>query len=106
MAMAKKWILLALAALAGQGAVCYPRMPSVMATHFDGTGRANGWMTVPVAIGFECAIVAVLLLAFVGLPRLLSRLDPSLINLPNKGHRLAPARRVSRRWRITSTASP
>ncbi len=93
--MAKKLVLLALLLLLAQGAAYYPRMPAVMATHFGGQGRPNGWMTVGGAIKFELAIVGLMLFAFVGLPKLLRRLDPRLINIPNKDYWLAPERRES-----------
>lgn len=81
------WLL-----LLAQGLWFYPRMPAVMATHFGGAGRPNGWMSVPVAIGFELFIVGVMSLAFFGLPKVLRKLSPALINIPNRTYWLAPER--------------
>jgi len=71
-----------------------PRMPAVMATHYDGSGLPNGTMTRAFAAGFHLAILGVTAAAFVGLPLLLGRMAPGLINLPHRDYWLAPERRA------------
>ncbi|MBI3856469.1 MAG: DUF1648 domain-containing protein [Planctomycetes bacterium] len=94
--MRRSLLILALlyAAAIGQLAWYAPRMPAVMATHYDGAGTPNGWMTRAGALGFHLTILGVSALAF-ALPMLLLRLAPSLINLPNRQYWLAPDRRAA-----------
>ncbi|HEX4545156.1 MAG TPA: DUF1648 domain-containing protein [Candidatus Acidoferrum sp.] len=68
----------------------YPRLPGVVASHFNGRGVANGWQTKSV---FFTVFVGVGVLAAVvgfGIPRMIRALPAELINLPNKQHWLAP----------------
>lgn len=69
------------------------RLPERVASHFDGAGRPDGWMPRGTYLALEVALLAFLLAIFLGLPRLLHRVPPSLINLPNRDHWLAPERR-------------
>jgi uncharacterized membrane protein len=87
-------VLLFVAAVA-QLAWLYPQMPARLATHYDGAGSPNGWMTREGAIVFHLAILGVTALAFVALPVLLGRLSPTLINIPNREYWLAPERRAA-----------
>lgn len=83
------WLLLALAVL--QVAVFYPRLPDVMASHFDGSGRADGWMSKNTFFAVDLAMLALTVLCFLVLPAI--RWPDRLINLPHKDHWLAPERR-------------
>lgn len=88
-------VLLALyAAALLQLAWYFPQMPERMATHYDGSGAPNGAMTRTFAASFQLGILGILALAFAGLPALLGRLSPRLINIPHRGHWLAPERRA------------
>jgi uncharacterized membrane protein len=71
------------------------KMPNVMASHFDTSGSPNGWQTQSAFFVIEVLAAALAgLLAFV-VPRTLSAIPVSLINLPNKEYWLAPERRQS-----------
>lgn len=68
----------------------YPEMPERIASHFSGAGVPNGWMTKDQFFTLNAFLVA--MAVFTGLfpPFLISKTDPSLINLPNKEYWLAP----------------
>jgi uncharacterized membrane protein len=70
-----------------------PHLPEWMATHFDATGRVDGWGARDrFLLGF--ALLPVLLVGVAaGVRPLLRRLPDSLINMPNKDYWLAPERR-------------
>jgi uncharacterized membrane protein len=68
-------------------------MPGVMATHFGASGSANGWQTKGQFFIVELVMLAVCLLIGFGIPFIISKAPPSLINLPNKDFWLAPVRR-------------
>lgn len=70
-------------------------LPLVVASHFTGTGQANGFMPHQVYVSFVLALL-------IGLPSLLISLTwwslgsyRTRINLPNKDYWLAPERRAS-----------
>jgi len=89
-------VLIALSAAAiAQLAWYVPRMPPLMATHFDGAGSPNGWMTRGAAAAFHLAVLGVAALAFIGLPILLGRMAPTRINIPNRQYWLAPERQAA-----------
>jgi len=70
-----------------------PGLPERVATHFGGSGVADGWMTRAGYVRFMLLFVVVLpsvLLAAIGL---LPRLLPQWVNLPNRTYWLAPERR-------------
>jgi len=87
---------LLVAMLAGavlQLAWAYPQLPAIVATHFDGAGRPNGWMRRDMLVVFQAGLIAVMLLSFVGLPRWLGRMPTSWYSLPHRDYWLAPERR-------------
>lgn len=68
-------------------------LPPIVASHFDGSGAANGFTT-------RRAYLAVMLLMVTGIPtvmvmmaRFLHRLSPRYINVPYRDYWLAPGRR-------------
>lgn len=68
-------------------------LPDIVATHFGADGRANGWITRTVYVGFTLAFL-------IGLPVVLSVLvgrlpsrRPNWTNIPNREYWLSPARR-------------
>src|SRR5229473_7905924 len=68
----------------------YSQLPTVVASHFNGQGLANGWQTKP---AFFTVFAGVSVLAAVigfGIPRVIAALPPQLINLPNRAYWLAP----------------
>jgi uncharacterized membrane protein len=69
------------------------RLPERLASHFDGAGNPNGYMSKTTFFGFHLAAIGVLTAVFLLLPALLRYVPSSLINLPNKDYWLAPERR-------------
>lgn len=82
-----------LAAAAFQLAWAYPQLPETVATHFDGAGRANGWMPRDTFVAFQVGLISIMLVSFVGLPRWLGRLPAQSFSLPHRDYWLAPERR-------------
>jgi hypothetical protein len=87
-------VLLYVAAIAQVGWMG-SQMPDVVATHFDGAGHPNGAMSRSGTIGFQLMMLAITAAAFLGLPVLLGRLSPKLINIPNRDYWLSPERRAA-----------
>ena len=86
------WIILVLAALVFviTHFTWLPGLPERLATHFDGAGKANGWMT-------KSQHGAFMLLFGLGVPALflvlcwsLRYFSPTLVNLPNPQYWRAP----------------
>jgi uncharacterized membrane protein len=86
--------LLLLAALA-LAVAYYPQLPERMASHFDGTGQANGWSSKMFFFGLQAFVVVVVIACFAILPAVIEGLPPRLVNLPNKDYWLAPERRAA-----------
>src|ERR1043166_6835628 len=70
-----------------------PRLPEIVGSHFNGAGAVNAWQSKAVFFGIEIMIVVMATVIGFGVPRLISAMPVSLINLPNKGFWLAPERR-------------
>jgi len=72
----------------------YPLLPACMASHFDAAGNANNWQ--PKQAFFELYIGVTALALVIGfiIPRFISVLPASMINLPHKDYWLAPERRA------------
>ncbi len=88
--------LLLLATLLAAGAhiaIYYPRLPVSVASHFDASGRANGWMSRDGFVLMYAGVVALIGVLFAAIALLLRRIPDALINLPHKDHWLDPARR-------------
>lgn len=71
----------------------YPRLPEIVASHFDATGKANGYSSKQVFMGLYAGLIGLMVFCFVGLPALLPKIPHSLINMPNKDYWFAPERR-------------
>ncbi len=68
-----------------------PQLPDTMATHFDGSGRPNGWTSKTAFFALYLAFVAMLLLIFLGSGRLFMwRYE---MRIPEREYWLAPERR-------------
>jgi uncharacterized membrane protein len=71
----------------------YPQLPETMASHFDGSGRPNGFQSKE---GFAALSASMLLLTVVlcgGMGALLRKIPSKWFNLPNRDYWLAPERR-------------
>jgi uncharacterized membrane protein len=73
----------------------YPRLPRVVASHFDQHGFANGWQTKQRF--FELFAGMTLLSAFLvfGIPTIIALMPRQLINLPHKEYWLGPERQTA-----------
>lgn len=71
----------------------YPNLPEIVASHFNGLGEPNGWMSKQNFVIFECVILLLIIFEFALLPILIKKMPNSLINLPNKDYWLAAERR-------------
>jgi hypothetical protein len=69
-------------------------LPARVASHFDGAGRPNGWMSRDGFVLIQCVLLLALgaLFGFGG--RLLKVTPNGWINLPNRNYWLAPERRA------------
>src|SRR5262245_24399392 len=70
-------------------------LPTRVASHFDGGGRPNGWMSRSSYLIFTAAfgigLPAIIVLGF----RILRHLPADLINIPRRDYWLAPERRLA-----------
>lgn len=85
------WLLAA--AAAAQIAWYYPQLPETLASHFDGAGRPNAWMSKDGFFLLYAAMLALQLAIFGGVLRVLRRLPERLFSLPHRAYWLAPERR-------------
>lgn len=83
------YLLLALAVL--QVVVFYPRLPDVMASHFDASGQADGWMSKTTFLAIHVGTLGLTAVLFLALPAI--RWPDRWVNLPHKDYWLAPERR-------------
>jgi serine/threonine-protein kinase len=70
-------------------------LPDSVATHFDVTGQADGWMSRVVYIWFALAFLSGLPILIAYLITRLSRRLPQWTNIPNRAYWLAPERRAA-----------
>jgi len=71
----------------------YSVLPETVASHFDGAGNANAWMSKEAFLVFEAVILLLVVGEFTLIPWLISRMPKSLINLPHKDYWLSEERR-------------
>lgn len=91
---AKTALIAALAALfLGQLIFYYPQMPDPMASHFNGFGEPDDWMSKTGFFWFEIGLLAFCLGLFFATTKFISKLPDGLINMPRKDYWLAPERR-------------
>ncbi|MGD9589435.1 MAG: DUF1648 domain-containing protein [Pyrinomonadaceae bacterium] len=88
-------ILVLAAAFFAHIAYYVPQLPATIASHFDGAGRADGWMSRNAFLILEAAILVLLFFEFLGIPWLIELLPERWINLPNRDHWLSAERRAS-----------
>jgi uncharacterized membrane protein len=70
----------------------YPRLPQVVASHFDGTGAANGWSSRNLFFAIYLAMIGLVFAVFVLVPRWLVNRDSFSLKIPNRDYWLAPER--------------
>lgn len=86
-------IILTILIAAAHVYIFYGKLPDEMASHFDGSGQANDFMSKPAFAVVYLSLVAGMSIMFMGIVLFAKLLPTSLINLPNKEYWLAPERR-------------
>jgi uncharacterized membrane protein len=86
------YILLALFAIL-QAIFYYPQLPNTVASHFDGSGVANGWSFKETFFLIHFGAIILITGTFLLFPLILRHLPTSIINLPNKKYWLSEERR-------------
>jgi uncharacterized membrane protein len=76
----------------------YVQAPEQLASHFDGSGKPNGWSSKTTFFGITFGIMALLAVIFLWLPRKRFLVGRRLTNLPNKEYWLSPER-ADETWR-------
>lgn len=84
--------LLCAAVLAGMGSTA-SLLPARLASHFDGNGEPNGWMTRNAYLTAAALLPLGITALLASIAWLIGRLPPGLINLPHRDHWFAPERR-------------
>jgi len=72
----------------------YLNLPATVASHFDGAGNPNGWMSKSTFVIFEAVLLLLVISEFTLLPRLIEKMPDSLLNIPNKSYWLSEDRRA------------
>lgn len=96
------FLILVLGALA-QAAWQHDRLPKRVAAHFDGSGRADGWLSRGRHTALHIGTILFLTALIRGLTVLPRRLPKELVNLPHRNFWLA-ANRADTTWRWLSSA--
>lgn len=71
----------------------YPNLPENIASHFNGLGEPNGFMSKQNFVVFEGVILLIIIFEFTLLPPIIKKMPNSWINLPNKDYWLSAERR-------------
>jgi uncharacterized membrane protein len=90
-----KAYILFLALAAGFVWISSRALPDVVASHFGGSGLANGYMSHDGYVAFMLALLVGLAVFVVLLPNWLIAVPGARINLPNRDYWLAPERRAA-----------
>jgi len=69
------------------------RLPDIVGSHFGTSGLASAWQTKAAFLGVEVIIIVLATVISFGVPRLITAMPASAINLPNKEFWLSPQRR-------------
>jgi serine/threonine-protein kinase len=92
----KKWaqtaFLFLLLVAAAQALWQHGQLPERVATHFDGAGRANGWMSRGAHTALQLATLAFVAAVIQGIVYGNARLPKEYINIPHRDYWLAPER--------------
>lgn len=94
-------LLFSIGVLLAQTLYYYPNLPEIMASHFDGAGKPNGWMSKQAFFLLEFVILAIVVGNSIFLPTIIGFLPDRLINIPNRDYWLAPERRFASFQRLS-----
>lgn len=92
-------VLVALFAV--QMAYFYPQLPDTVASHFGAGGKPDGWSSKQAFFTIFAAILAMMVVIFLGIPFAIDKLPASWINLPKKDYWLAPERKPATMWMLS-----
>ena len=70
----------------------YPKLPDLVASHFNAAGRANGWQPKELFLGFFIGASVITVVVGFAVPQLIRAVPVKLVNLPNKRYWLSPER--------------
>ena len=79
--------------LIAQTVFYYSSLPEIMASHFDGAGNPNGWMSKSFFLIIQGALLLLIICISFFLPKLINKTPHKWINLPNKDYWLVKERR-------------
>ena len=91
------WLLFT-AADALVSAYYWPRLPHLMAQHFDAAGRPNGFASKESFFALMAGLIVGLGVLLFGLPKVLRRLPFALVNIPHKDYWEATPERQKLAW--------
>jgi uncharacterized membrane protein len=94
MAFSRMLLFILIGIFVAQSVYYFTALPEKVASHFDGTGTPDGWMSRSGFIALEAIILAILAFQFLALPYLIEKLPNSFMNIPHKDHWLSDERRV------------
>lgn len=80
-------------------------LPPSVAIHFGADGVADGWASKEFNALFSLGLDLLFLVLIVGMPHLVVKIPPRLVNLPNKDYWLAPANRPATQAKMISLMS-
>lgn len=78
----------------GQLAWHFPKLPNEVASHFDGAGEPDGFMSKSRYMMFQAGLLVGLPLVLLGSGQLLSVLPTSMVNMPNREFWFHPDRKA------------
>ena len=87
--MAKTVLIFLLAVAVVQSVYFYPQLPDTVASHFDGRGIPNGWMSKQVFCGIYLGIMILMVVIFHAIPKFPNQLR----NIPNRDYWMSPERK-------------
>ena len=93
MSLAQVILYLLIGVFLAQIVYYYPNLPETVASHFNGLGEPDGWMSRQNFVIFESVLLLIIIFEFTLLPIVLKKMPNSWTNLPNKGYWLGAERR-------------
>jgi serine/threonine-protein kinase len=100
MTSSKKIFIVLLIVSLLQALLYYTALPERLASHFDGSGRPNGWSSKAVFFAIVFSMIGLVALSFLYLPAVQFRISFNFWSLPHKDYWLAPERREKTLRRI------
>lgn len=64
----------------------WQKLPDRLASHFNASGTADGWMSKDAHFIFAAGLIVLMTAMFIGIAVLVQKLDQRWINIPNKEH--------------------